>query len=163
MICIPSMLSSFITNKRTFKGVVSSVTSAATSLVSTVVQNQIATTGNIVSQAARKQAQLIRDLFSINADVLSFLRVQNSKLSETIQYVKQQENCAYSASNLLSCVLISATNIQQKLRRPKNEVEKFNSELTNTLTAPAGIVDGYAAKQLSSIDKVKKSIMLQNV
>lgn len=162
IMCIPSLLGTLFSGGG-LKSFGAAVLASAGNIVSTIVQNEIALIGNLVSQALR---QLYRDVMSIIRtfkavfDTVAKLR---QKTQDTLDYVKNTENCAYAAGELVSCVLISATNLQKTIRKPAQKLDEFNNKLYDAVGGSTGTLNNYVNKNLQFLDKAKMQMNLQNL
>jgi hypothetical protein len=162
IMCIPSLLGSLFSGGG-LKSIGAAVLGAAANIVSTIVQNEIALIGNLVTQALR---QLYRDLMSIIKtfkaifDTVAALR---QKAQDTLDYIKNTENCAYAAGDLVSCVLISATNLQKTIKKPAQQLTNFNNKLYDAVGGSSGTLNKYVNKNLQFLDKAKMQMNLQTL
>lgn len=162
VMCIPSLLGSLFSGGG-LKSFGASVLGAAANVVNTIVQNEIALIGNLVSQALR---QLYRDLLGIiNSFKAIFDTVANlrQKASDTLDYIKNSENCTYAGAEMASCILISATNLQKTLQKPAQKLTEFNNKLYDAVGGSSGTLNNYVNKNLQFLDKAKMQMNLQNL
>jgi hypothetical protein len=162
IMCIPSLLGTLFSGG-SLKSFGAAVLGAAANIVSNIVQNEIALIGNLVTQAL---LQLYGDLMSIIRtfraifDTVAALR---QKAQDTLDYLRNTENCAYAASDLISCVLTSATNIQKTIKKPAQQLNNFNNKLYDAVGGPSGTLNNYVNKNLKFLDKAKMQMNLQNL
>lgn len=162
IMCIPSLLGTLFKGGG-LKSFGAAVLASAGNIVSTIVQNEIALIGNLLTQALR---QLYRDIMSIIKtfkavfDTVARLR---QKAQDTLDYVKNTENCAYAAGDLVSCVLISATNLQKTIKKPAQKLDEFNNKLYDAVGGSTGTLNNYVNKNLQFLDKAKMQMNMQNL
>jgi hypothetical protein len=165
LLCIPSLLGKFLTGK-SLTGLAGSllgtIGAAASNIVNTIIQNEIATVGNLVAQTLRQQYQ---DIISIlNTFALIFNTAKNlfNKTLDTLDFIKSSENCAYAASAMASCIISTAANLQKQIKKPADKLSLYNSKLTEAVTGNSGIINNYVQSNLRSLDKAKMQINFQN-
>jgi uncharacterized membrane protein YeaQ/YmgE (transglycosylase-associated protein family) len=165
LLCIPSLLGKFLTSKSLSglaSALVGSIGAVVGNIVNTIVQNEIATIGNLVAQTLRQQFEAIQSV--LNTFSLIFQTVKNlfSKGNDTIDFIKSTENCAYAASSLASCIISSAANLQKQIKRPASKLQQFNDGLTQAITSKSGIINNFATNNLKAVDKAKIQLNMQN-
>lgn len=162
VMCIPSLLGSLFSGGG-LKSFGAAVLGAASNVVNTVVQNEVALLGNLFSQALR---QVYRDLLSIISsfklifDTVARLR---QKSTDTLDYIRNSENCAYAGADMASCILISATNLQKTLQKPAQQLTYFNNKLYDAVGGSSGTLNNYVNKNLQFLDKAKMQMNLQTL
>ncbi len=166
ILCIPSTLSAFLTNSGSIPGTVAraggAIAATVTNVVGVIVQNEIATIGNLFAQALQQQYQVIRDIFSGLQSIVDLVFKFGDKVGSTVDYIKNAENCAYSTSQLLSCVLGAATNLRQEIRKPAENLDAFNNRLVEITSGNSGIIDNYVSRNMQGVDRAKMQLALQS-
>jgi methyl-accepting chemotaxis protein len=165
LLCIPPLLGKFLTGKSLAgltEALLGSIGAVASNIVNTIIQNEIATVGNLISQTLRQQFEAIQSV--LNTFSLIFQTVKNlfSKVNSTIDFIKSTENCAYAASTLASCIISSAANLQKQIKKPAGKLQQFNDKLTQAITSKSGIINNYATSNLKAVDKAKIQLNMQN-
>lgn len=166
LLCIPSALGKFLSSNKSLSGLAGalsgSLKAVVSNIVSTIIQNEIAFTGNLVSQALRMQYQ--NAISIINTFALIFNTAKNlfKKSQDTLDFIKSTENCSYAGSAMLSCILSSAANLQKKIRNPANKLSEFNNRLIDIVTGKSGTINNYVQSNLSGVDRAKIQMNLQN-
>jgi len=161
IMCIPSLIGSLFKGGG-LKSFGAAVLGAAANIINTIVQNEIALIGNLISQTLQ---QLYRDILSIiNTFKAIFLTVAalRKKVIDTISYIKNTENCTFAGANMLSCILVSATNLQKTLQKPAQQLTQFNNSLYDAVGGNSGTLNNYVNKNLQFFDKAKMQMNLQN-
>lgn len=162
VLCIPSVLSSFLTNGGV-GSTPSKVLDMAKQIATNTLTNEVAQIQNTVSGAARQLDASITSIFKTFGDVFRTFQSLSNSTAETKDYITQLENCSYYASQLLSCITMNATNIQSQLKELAGDKFDAVDKLTSSITSKAGIVDNFASSRMQSIDKSKMFIALQQI
>lgn len=166
LLCIPSVLGKFLSGNKSLSGIAGALSgalgAAVSNVVETIVQNEIAFVGNLVSQALRQQYQSITSILNTFASIFNTAKNLFAKSTDTLDFIKSSENCAYAGSAMLSCILSAATNLQKNIKNPASKLMEFNNKLTDAVAGKSGIINNYVQSNLQSIDKAKMQMNLQN-
>lgn len=166
LLCIPSLLGKFLSGKSSVSGLAGALSGAlgavVSNIVGTIIQNEIAFIGNLVSQALRQQYQNINSILNTFAQIFNTAKNLFNKVQDSIDFIKSSENCAYAGGAMLSCILSSAANLQKKIKNPANKLTEFNNKLTDAVAGKSGIINNYVQSNLRGVDKAKMQMNLQN-
>ena len=165
LLCLPSLLGGFLSGK-SIGGIAGALGGAiggvVSNIVGTIVQNEVAFVGNLVAQALRQQYQSIMSIIQTFQMIFNRAKSFKSKIANTLSYIKGSENCAYAAGSLASCIFVAATNLQSKLKKPAQQLQNFNNQLTDAVAGKSGIINNYINKNLQGVDKAKMQMNLQS-
>lgn len=165
LLCLPSLIGGFLSGK-SIAGIASAVSGAisgaVSGIVSTIIQNEIAFIGNMVAQALRQQYQSIVSIIQTFQMIFNRAKLFKNKVTDTLSYIKGSENCAYAAGSLASCIFAASTNLQSKLRKPAQQLQNFNNQLTDAVAGKSGIINNYVNRNLQGVDKAKMQMNLQS-
>lgn len=162
IMCIPSLLGTLFSGGG-LKSFGAAVAGAASNIVSTIVQNEIALIGNLVTQALRQMYRDVMTIIKTFKAIFDTAAALRQKSQDTLDYIKNTENCAYAAGDLVSCVLISATNLQKTIKKPAQQLTDFNNKLYDAVGGSTGTLNNYVNKNLQFLDKAKMQMNLQNL
>ena len=165
LLCIPSLLGKFLAGgslSGLAKALSGALGSAVSNIVNTIVQNEIAFVGNLLAQAARQQYQNILSIIQTFKAIFKTIAGFREKVADTLDFIKNNENCAYAASQLISCILAASTNLQKQLKNPAQKLAEFNNKLTDAVAGKSGIINNYVVQNLKAVDKAKMQLNLQN-
>lgn len=166
LLCIPSVLGKFLSNTKSLSGLASALSgalgAAVSNVVNTIVQNEVAFAGNLVSQALRQQYQNVISILNTFALIFDTAKNLLKKSQDTIDFIKSSENCAYAGSAMISCILSSSANLQKTIKKPANKLAEFNNKLTDAVAGKSGIINNYVQSNLRGLDRAKMQMNLQN-
>ena len=160
LLCLPSLLGSFISFSASLPG---AVIGAVTGAVTSVIQSEIAYAGNLVAQAVNRELAIVNGIINKLDSLIQLATILTSKVRSTLDYIKGTENCAYSASQLAACILNTATNLKKQYRRPAQNVDAIQNKLLNAATNDTGIVNNYLTKQANAVSKAQLQVSIQNL
>lgn len=161
VMCIPALLGKLFSGGG-LKSIPGAVLGAAANIVGTVIQNEVALIGNLLAQTLRQKYRDLKGLINTFKSVFNTAGNLKNKTQDTLSYVKNTDNCANAAAELVSCVLISATNLQKVLKKPAQQLQNFNNKLYDEVGKQSGVLNRYANKNLQFLDKAKMQMNLQN-
>lgn len=164
LLCIPSALGSFLAGRTPGGGSLgAAVLNAVKNAVNTIVQNEVALVGNLVAQTLRQQYKTIQGILQSFKSIFIVASNLRNKTTDTLNYIKGTENCTHAASEMVSCLLISATNLQQRIRPISQNLQEFNNTLYDAAGSSSGIIDRKINRDLQFLDKAKMQMNLQNL
>lgn len=138
------------------------VVAGFTGIISEIVLNTLNTLTGAIRDTLNKllnlQAQL---LASINA-VLNLIKGLTALANDIKNFVDNEENCKFAASELLKCVTSSIVNDLSAQIRSGNasslNVNNYISEFTQKLGKPNELIDKFVTKQSQAVDKANSQI-----
>jgi hypothetical protein len=113
---------------------------------------------------------LIATVVSIIKGIIQFVNDLIKKADEALAWARNAENCKFAAAALLKCIMAQALSevtanksLAIDISKGLKPLSDFSDKLTETLSKPTGILQGYLDKASDEVDRATSLVEATNL
>lgn len=168
ILCIPSILKNFL-SPGTYRGIFNAIGSVIFSTVQDIIRStivsQIDAITNYVNYFINHTFEVIEDGIRAVQDIIAFIKGFRQKIQDSVDFIKNQENCTFAASTMLACVIEQAA--QQVRKNIISDIQlntgKYVDQVANSVSSANGAIDQYIDRNTSFLDKARTQLEFQSL
>tara|TARA_R100000951_G_scaffold106089_1_gene100359 strand:+ start:12792 stop:13388 length:597 start_codon:yes stop_codon:yes gene_type:complete len=168
LMCLPATLKGFLSPgfyKSTFSSITNLVVDTVRQVIEDTITSQLDFITNRINWFIDNAFEVVVDGINSVRSVIAFIKSFKQRIQDSIKFIKNTENCSFSAASMMSCVAEEAARRVKKkvISDIQKNTSKYVNEIANQVSETNGAIGRHLNRQLSGLDKARKQIEFQNL
>ena len=164
-LCLPSIISSFLSPSLYIKGIAGLITNIKNGILSAVtgiINEKVGQIAGIISQQIGKITSIFNDIAGSLQSINQFINSLWSTANGIVDALKSQQNCANAGADLFSCLTkVVANKLTNKVVSTiDSKLSQVTNDIVNDIAIAGGPIDSFVNRQSDMVAKVRKQIQL---